>query len=439
MKLLIIGSLNGYMAEASKIAITRNVKVMFAENEVKAMQILRQGKNISLIFMDIAMGIRSIIKQMENEKITIPIVACGIGKDADLAVKSIKDGAKEYITLPPDADMIAEIFNSVQNPEMKIIAEDEVMLKILDMAKRVAKSDANILITGESGTGKEVITNFIHKHSKRRENDFVAVNCAAIPENLLESELFGHEKGAFTGAVARRIGKFEEANNGTLFLDEISEMSLTLQAKLLRAIQEKEITRLGGNDAIKVNIRIIATSNRDLLSYVKEGKFREDLYYRLNVIRLEIPALRTRKSDIKPLAEHFLKIYSDINGCDRTKVLSKNSVEAMIKYNWPGNVRELENTIQRAVILCLDDEIRNFGEFIDFQKLSSNSSQKEFDYDYAGKSLAEIEKSVIHKTLESCFGNKTHTANILGISIRTLRNKLQQYEMETDLEQVSNL
>lgn len=434
MKLLIVGSINGYMAEASKIAIAKNVKVMFADSESHAMQILRQGKNISLIFMDVKMNIANLISSMQIEKISIPVVACGIGNDADLAIKSIKSGAKEYISLPPDADMIAEIFNSIQNSESKIIAEDETMIKLFETAKRIAKSDANVLITGESGTGKEVVTNFIHKNSKRADNDFVAVNCAAIPENLLESELFGHEKGAFTGAIARRIGKFEEANNGTLFLDEISEMSLTLQAKLLRAIQEKEITRVGGNESIKVNIRIIATSNRDLFSYVQEGKFREDLYYRLNVIRLEIPSLRMRKADIKPLAEHFLKFYADVNGDNTVKTLSPLAIETMIKYNWPGNVRELENAIQRAVILSVEDEIKDFSEFIDkknHREKSALSSNDETE-NYTGKSLADIEKSVIQKTLKSCLGNKTHTANILGISIRTLRNKLQQYEMEMD-------
>ena len=422
------------MAEASKIAIAKNVKVMFADSESHAMQILRQGKNISLIFMDVKMNIANLISSMQIEKISIPVVACGIGNDADLAIKSIKSGAKEYISLPPDADMIAEIFNSIQNSESKIIAEDETMIKLFETAKRIAKSDANVLITGESGTGKEVVTNFIHKNSKRADNDFVAVNCAAIPENLLESELFGHEKGAFTGAIARRIGKFEEANNGTLFLDEISEMSLTLQAKLLRAIQEKEITRVGGNESIKVNIRIIATSNRDLFSYVQEGKFREDLYYRLNVIRLEIPSLRMRKADIKPLAEHFLKFYADVNGDNTVKTLSSLAIETMIKYNWPGNVRELENAIQRAVILSVEDEIKDFSEFIDrknYREKSIQSSNEETE-NYTGKSLADIEKSVIQKTLKSCLGNKTHTANILGISIRTLRNKLQQYEMEMD-------
>ena len=434
MKLLIVGSINGYMAEASKIAIAKNVKVMFADSESHAMQILRQGKNISLIFMDVKMNIANLISSMQIEKISIPVVACGIGNDADLAIKSIKSGAKEYISLPPDADMIAEIFNSIQNSESKIIAEDETMIKLFETAKRIAKSDANVLITGESGTGKEVVTNFIHKNSKRADNDFVAVNCAAIPENLLDSELFGHEKGAFTGAIARRIGKFEEANNGTLFLDEISEMSLTLQAKLLRAIQEKEITRVGGNESIKVNIRIIATSNRNLFAYVQEGKFREDLYYRLNVIRLEIPSLRMRKADIKPLAEHFLKFYADVNGDNTVKTLSPLAIETMIKYNWPGNVRELENAIQRAVILSVEDEIKDFSEFIDrknYREKSIQSSNEETE-NYTGKSLADIEKSVIQKTLKSCLGNKTHTANILGISIRTLRNKLQQYEMEMD-------
>ena len=330
------------------------------------------------------------------------------------------------------------------------------MLDLISMAKKVAKSDANILITGESGTGKEVLTQFIHKNSNRSQGNFVALNCAAIPDNLLESELFGHEKGAFTGALNRRIGKFEEADNGTLFLDEISEMNLMLQAKLLRAIQEREIVRVGGNKPIQLNIRIIATSNRNLMDFIQEKKFREDLYYRLNVINLKIPPLRERKDDIEPIAEHFLEKYSKMNGIQKVKTISKSGFLELKNYDWPGNVRELENTIHRAILLTDGDEINHFDNiknsarekfFLESSEKSNNFNNnfsddiriQDDDDDSSLKSLAEIEKNAITKTLNHCLGNKTHTANILGISIRTLRNKLQQYEMDDELKNFENI
>lgn len=236
----------------------------------------------------------------------------------------------------------------------ELIFADPKMSSVVELCKRVALSNASVLITGESGTGKEVVTRFIHEHSSRSKNAFVAVNCAAIPDNLLESELFGHEKGAFTGAITQRCGRFEESHAGTLLLDEISEMSLHLQAKLLRAVQEKEITRLGGNKVIKVDCRIISSSNRDLKAYVAEEKFRADLYYRLNVINIELPPLRERKQDILALSEYFLEKYCTQNRTQHKK-LSKQAIDSLLKYSWPGNVRELENAIQRSVILEGDE------------------------------------------------------------------------------------
>lgn len=305
------------------------------------------------------------------------------------------------------------------------------MQRMLVMADRIAPSDANILITGESGTGKEVMAKYVHLKSQRAGKPFVSVNCAAIPENLLESELFGHEKGAFTGAIARRIGKFEEANNGTLLLDEISEMHPRLQAKLLRAIQEKVIDRVGGSKPVAVNIRIIATSNRDLVQSCKEGDFREDLYYRLNVVNLNLPPLRQRPLDIKALALHFIKKFSSLNHRDDMK-LADSALQALIQHPWSGNVRELQNTIHRAVLLAPESLIQ-IEDLFDAATMETKTVNADTYLDrqlMIGNTIATMERELIYGTLDHCEGNKTHAANILGISIRTLRNKLHEYEMQ---------
>jgi two-component system response regulator FlrC len=279
---------------------------------------------------------------------------------------------------------------------------------------------------------------YVHQKSARSEKVFISVNCAAIPENLLESELFGHEKGAFTGAVARRIGKFEEANGGTLLLDEISEMDVRLQAKLLRAIQERVIDRVGGTKPIPVDIRIIATSNRDLHAAVREGTFREDLLYRLNVVNLRVPALRERPADILELADFFVCKYAEANGLP-FRPLSTGAKEHISSSRWPGNVRELENSMHRAVLLTTGDEIALDAirspdglSTIGGQANGSGYEQTD-DAPYAqmvGRTVAEVERDLILETLNHCLGNRTHAANILGISIRTLRNKLKQYTVE---------
>ncbi len=258
----------------------------------QALHALRNGQGADLIMFDVALDIQRMIDSLRNERINIPVVACGIGTSAETAVKAIKAGAKEYVPLPPDAELIAAVLAAVAEESSALIYRDPAMKAVLKLADQVAPSDASIMITGESGTGKEVMARYIHAHSKRASKPFISVNCAAIPENLLESELFGHEKGSFTGAIARRIGKFEEANGGTLLLDEISEMHPRLQAKLLRAIQERVIDRVGGTTPVKVDIRLLATSNRDLQEEVRKGNFRDDLFFRLNVMALELPALR---------------------------------------------------------------------------------------------------------------------------------------------------
>ncbi len=254
---------------------------------------------------------------MKQERIVAPVVACGVNVTADTAANAIRAGAREFIPLPPDPELIAAVLAAVADDERPLIAQDPAMIEMKVLADQIAPSDASVLITGESGVGKEVMARYVHKRSNRADKPFISVNCAAIPENLLESELFGHEKGAFTGAVARRIGKFEEADGGTLLLDEISEMDIRLQAKLLRAIQEREIDRVGGAKPVSVNIRIIATSNRILQEAVIRGEFRKDLLYRLNVLNLHIPPLRERPRDLLALADYFVNKYATANGIPR--------------------------------------------------------------------------------------------------------------------------
>lgn len=427
MRLLIVGSLEGHISAAGKIALQKGAKVAHVEDLETALGALRSGKGADLIFVDIKLPIENFIKSLEAERFVVPVVVCGLGRkdETPSAVRAIKAGAKDYVPLPPDAELIAAILAAVAEEQSGMASNDPSMRAVLQMADKIAPSEATILITGESGTGKEVMSRYIHGKSKRREGPFIAINCAAIPENLLESELFGHEKGAFTGAVARRIGKFEEANGGTLLLDEISEMPVQLQAKLLRAIQERVVERIGANEPIKVNVRILATSNRDLQAFVKSGGFREDLYYRLNVVSIRLPSLRERKLDIASLAQHFADKYADLNGVAKKK-LSLDAQAKVSKYDWPGNVRELENTMHRAILISSEDQIEP-SAIQTGQEEPATASAEAGD---TGRTLESVEKEMILNTLNHCLGNKTQAATILGISIRTLRNKLNQYGAE---------
>ena len=439
MRLLIVGAMEGHVAQAGKIAQNRGAKVAYADTAERGLTALRNGVGADMVLMDCRLDIAGFIRQILEERISVPLVAYGLGNETSLAVAAIKAGAKEYLPLPPDAELIAAVLEAVAGEQNQFIAKDPSMLAVLKMADQVARSDATVLITGESGTGKEVMARYIHAKSKRAAGHFVAVNCAAIPETLIESELFGHEKGAFTGAVARRLGKFEEANGGTLFLDEISEMSLPPQAKLLRAIQEKEITRLGGNGNVKIDLRLVATSNRNLLEYVQAKQFREDLYYRLNVINLHLPPLRTRKIDIPLLAEFFVKKYSEVNGVP-LKSFSVKAMQKMQTYAWPGNVRELENTIHRSVLISMNDLIE--PEAIILNSATDISANVQIDHvstidedilqpGLVGQSLANVERQVILRTMEHCLGDSNSAAQILGITLRTLRSKLKAYEAAT--------
>ncbi len=439
MRLLIVGTLKGQLTAATKIAMDKGAAVTHAESSDQAMAVLRSGKGADLLMVDVALDIRDLVLRLEAERIHVPLVACGTQNDARAAVAAIHAGAKEYIPLPPDPDMIAAVLAAVADDTRELVYRDELMARVIKLAQQIAPSDASVLITGESGTGKEVVARHVHARSNRARAPFICVNCAAIPESLLESELFGHEKGAFTGAIARRIGKFEEATGGTLLLDEISEMDVRLQAKLLRGIQERVIDRVGGSRPVPVDIRIIATSNRDLAEAVREGTFREDLLFRLNVVNLKIPALRERPADVLELAQHFAKRYAAANGLP-ARPLSSEAKRQLTLARWPGNVRELENTIHRAVLMETGDEIgpdailSPDGLRLDEAKPAAVAhaalAAEAVTRALVGRTVADVERDLILETLKHCLGNRTHAANILGISIRTLRNKLNEYAAE---------
>ncbi len=437
MRLLIVGTLKGQLTTATKLAMAKGASVTHAESVEQALNVLRSGRGADLLMVDVALDIRDLVLRLDAERIAVPIVACGVSSDARAAVAAIHAGAKEYIPLPPDPELIAAVLAAVTNDARELIYRDETMAHVVKLAQQIAPSDASVLITGESGTGKEVVARYVHGRSNRARAPFISVNCAAIPENLLESELFGHEKGAFTGAVARRIGKFEEATGGTLLLDEISEMDTRLQAKLLRAIQERVIDRVGGGKPVAVDIRIIATSNRNLVEAARAGTFREDLLFRLNVVNLKIPPLRERPADVIELAQHFIRKYAEANGVP-PRPLSAEARRALVLNRWPGNVRELENTLHRAVLLASGDEIGIDGIVTpDGVRLDQTKSPPAVAHAamaaetvtraLVGRTVADVERDLILETLKHCLGNRTHAANILGISIRTLRNKLNEY------------
>lgn len=378
------------------------------------------------------------------------------------AVEALKLGASDYILKPFPPEVIEELIRRTfeieslnkggKRKKNKAVFRSAFMARLFALAKDVADSEATVLITGESGTGKEVLARYIHDNSSRADGPFVAVNCAAIPENLIESELFGFEKGAFTGAINRKAGKFELADGGTILLDEIGEVPIHLQAKLLRVLQEREVERLGSVRPEKINVRILATTNRELKKEVAAGNFREDLFYRLNVIAIELPPLRERREDVRELAEFFMTKYAEINRKGSCS-LGEKALQALIDYEWPGNVRELEHTIERAVVLCRDKVISERDLFLhgitikqfllesDFQKdvpvqqaevCVENASGAEVcrpapAVPSVGVTIAEMERELILKTLDEVGGNRTKAADLLGITVRTLRNKLNEY------------
>jgi two-component system response regulator FlrC len=338
----------------------------------------------------------------------------------------MKLGATDYIMKPVSFDALKRTVERILPADNSdLVAESSVMKNLMSIIREVAKSDITVLLAGESGTGKEIIARTIHKYSNRNIKPFVAVNCAAISESLLESELFGHERGSFTGAVERRLGKFELANEGTLLLDEISEMDFSLQAKLLRAIQEREIDRIGGKAPVKLDVRIIATTNKDLMTEVKKGTFREDLYYRLNVFPVRIPPLRERPEDILPLAEFFLHRLSQKMG--KIFSISGELKGYMLNNEWAGNVRELENFMYRTAVISGTDNLMPPADGI-----VSAAGTEQAPYAAKVGRMKDVERDLIIKTLRETGNNRTKAADVLGVSVRTIRNKLKDYNITAD-------
>jgi len=373
-----------------------------------------------------------LLRKIKEFKACLPVILMSANARVNDAVEAMKSGAHDFLLKPLTSEMIKLLSTqpflkqptlSSRNGKYEIITHDTDMLQLLDQAKEIANSRASIFLQGESGTGKELFARYIHNHSDRLDKPFVALNCAALPETLLESELFGHEKGAFTGATNRKKGKFELANHGSILLDEISEMDYALQSKLLRVLQEKEIDRVGGTEPIPLDVRVISTTNRDIDEEIAAGRFREDLYYRLNVIPFHLPALRKRPTDIPLLVDHFIHKYNRIES-KSVKGLTPEALQSLSQMPWKGNIRELENRIERAVLICK-------GELIQEQDINSvvaaRHNQAAPDSFIPAGSLKEMEQRAIYHTLDRTDGNRTHAAEILGISVRTLRNKLNEY------------
>ena len=428
MHILIIGALSGPLGEAARIARTQHAAVDHATTLESVLAALRRNGAITVVLCELPHDIAAMVRALAAERIFVPVVACGIDIDPDVAADAIRAGAREFLPLPPSTDMIAALLTAVSLQQVNFIVRDKAMLDVLKLADRVAHAGASVLITGESGTGKEMVARHLHRASRRAGGPFVALNCAAIPENLLESELFGHEKGAFSGALARRIGKFESANGGTLLLDEIGEMNVHLQTKLLRALQEREIERLGGTAPVKIDVRILAATNRDLAADAAAGRFRDDLYFRLNVIRLHLPPLRDRPDDIAALADHFARKYAELNGLPYRR-LTAEAYRLLERHAWRGNVRELENCLHRAVLLSSGDAITQ--DAIDLAGPSiEKAASRDDGFRLVGMRIDDVERDLILQTLSHTLGNRTRAAIMLGISIRALRNKLRDYNAQ---------
>ncbi|MFL1464099.1 sigma 54-interacting transcriptional regulator [Roseococcus sp. DSY-14] len=436
-RLLILGSLSGELGQAARIAAARGAALAAVEGVTGALEHLR-GRGADLVLADAAHDLPWLLMRLEEERIAAPLVVCGRNADADAVLRAIRAGAREFLPLPPEAELIAAMLEAATGRDGAPVCQDPAMQAVLARAAQVARAEASILITGESGTGKEVLARHIHAASRRANGPFVALNVAALPESLLESELFGHEKGAFSGAVAARKGKFEQAEGGTLLLDEIGEMDLRLQAKILRAIQEREVDRLGGTQPVRVDVRILAATHRDLPAEVRAGRFREDLFFRLNVVNLRIPPLRERPGDVLPLAQHFAQRYAAANGLP-ARPLSPGAQGRLLAHPWPGNVRELENALHRAVLLAEGREIGPEAIELDAAPPPAAPAAEAAPAPAApprpagaiaalvGRRMEEVEQELILETLGRCLGNRTRAAEILGISIRTLRNKLAEY------------
>lgn len=408
-----------------------------ASNGVEALARL-ETEHVDMVISDVQMDQmdgHTLLREVKSTRNELPFVLVTAHGSIENAVQAMREGATDYLLKPFEAEVLLEMVGRLagcnHTPQKGMIAEDPKMTQVCDLARRVSVTNATVLISGESGTGKEVMARYIHEHSERANKPFVALNCAAIPETMLETMLFGYEKGAYTGAYQSRAGKFEQANGGTLLLDEISEMDLGLQAKLLRVLQEKEVERLGGNTLIPLDVRVLATTNRNLREEVSSGRFREDLYYRLNVFPIHLPPLRHRPKDIVPLASALLQRHA----AERTLRFSEAAEKALVGHSWKGNVRELENCIQRAAILAVGDEVKAealfFEDTLGFvepndvrpvtadQQVGEKNTKQALDGD-----LKAREKQLIVDALEAVNGCRKDAAERLGISPRTLRYKL---------------
>jgi len=407
-----------------------NYNVVEADCAEQALMMLSM-QAIDLVVSDIQMGEMSgltLLKSIKAKYPNMPVLLMTAYATVNDAVQAMRDGATDYLSKPFAPEVLLNLVGRYA-PAQKIesrtpIVADPSSLKLLELSRKVAKSEATVMVMGPSGSGKEVLSRYIHDQSPRSDAPFVAINCAAIPENMLEATLFGYEKGAFTGAIQACPGKFEQAQDGTLLLDEITEMDLALQAKLLRVLQEREVERLGGRKTVKLNVRFIATSNRDLKKAVEAGEFREDLYYRLNVFPIEWRPLSERPGDIVPLAEHLVQRHASSQGLGSIR-LSAAARNKLSQYGWPGNVRELENVVQRALILCENNEIDASDLMID-EDISApvEAVQEQADENRLGSELRYQEHQIILDTLVSCNGKRKDVAEKLGISPRTLRYKL---------------
>ncbi len=408
---------------------------------------LARERAVDLVLLDLKMkrmnGMEALV-EIHQHKPELPVIIITAFSSVENAVAAMKQGAFDYVTKPVDSDALrmtvkrALDFKSLEQENVSLrqrlgetfdlgnlIGSSQPMQELAETLALVAPSDATVLITGESGTGKELVAGAVHHNSRRKEAPFIKVNCAALHENLLESELFGHEKGAFTGAAEQRKGRFELADQGTLFLDEIGDMSLTTQAKILRVLQEGEFERLGGSTTIKVDIRLLAATHKDLEQMVAAGSFRQDLFFRLSVVPLHLPPLRERTMDIPALAEHFLNRFSHKNRKD-IRSIQADAMEALLAYQWPGNIRELENAIERAVILCLEEKIALQHLPQQVRQAFADTTERPFAI-RPGLTLKDMEKELILSTLRQTGENRTKAAEILGITRQTLQNKLKEY------------
>lgn len=448
--ILIVDDDNGHRLMLEALLGKWGYRVQSAANGVQAVENIREGP-FDVVLMDIRMpdmdGITA-LKGIKSYNPAVPVVLMTAYSTVESAVEALKSGAYDYLIKPLDFDVLKlTLSRTLEHSRLKtenlqlraesrnraIVGNSPAVRRMLDMIETVAPSDATVLITGKSGTGKELVARSIHQLSSRADGPWVAVNCAALSENLLESELFGHEKGAFTGADKRREGRFLQASGGTLFLDEIGEIPLQMQVKLLRALQQREIQRVGSDETISVDVRIVAATNRDLAEEIREGRFREDLYYRLNVVSIAVPSLAERREDIPLLAQHFLHIHGQRNRKD-VKGFTPLAMDMLIRYDWPGNVRELENAVERAVVLL-------FGPYVSERELPqavTDAYHPALEFPDAPQRLPEtpaseavtledMERGFILKTVRDCGDNKSEAAKRLGISRKTLHTKLKIY------------